>query len=268
MPLQIDEGDERIMRVVGAGLKKLGLNVVQHSVLFEPTEDQIPLVRMAWRDPYESAEGRPEHPSYVTLAPTILSFPPKFQGEHDGAEGETLRDESVDFAYALAPAAIGDVVRNLRTAQRGTVTGLGADNHEIVCSIEFEHEDGFEIHWPFDAIDHYNDSHTSRLVLDLYAATDASFESGLPMEKLHKLIRDYVWIVGREELNAVGVDIVEYEKTSNQGGIIGSGLESDFYERLVTELVLFTSGSMDVRRPTIERIVNRGASNDEGGCVG
>lgn len=254
MNYNFTDGDERVMRELGKMGTALGVTVVQSSSLFVPKRSDMPLVRLAWRDPFARADALPNHIIHVGAVATDFSFPAKAAGSHGGTTGTTLKDAAQDFIAGTPGVAVGDAIRNLTSEEDGTVTEVKSAT-ELVCTISFDEDDEYEVHWPTDALVEYQDDHEASVYVDLYADPGASYADGWPIEKLMRAVRQWLWMDGRDLLQAVSVDIKRFEGVANLQGIIGGGFPDDDYARWECELVIAIGGSMVVRRPTVETIV-------------
>lgn len=251
MRVTFETGTQRVMRILGSQIvaRMPQIHVVQSQGVFEPKESDLPLVRMAWRQRAQHLLTRMEYPVGVEAIDTDFSYTPKVAGTQEAAAGVLVEDSGADFSHVR----VGDVIRNLTQETAGVVEEV-LNATTLEADVSFAPGDEYDIHWAKDAEKLYVADRQAVLELDVYAKPYAPYGEGVTLDEIERDLMHHTWTWFREAFQAEYVEVVDFQRVSDQGGIIATGLGSDWYDRGVIELTLVVADGMALRKPTVEAV--------------
>ncbi len=252
MRVTVEAGTQRVMRILVTQLGQYlpAVRVVQSQGVFEPNEDDLPLVRLSWRQRSAELLTRMEYPAGIEAIPSDYAFTPKATGKQKGETADIIEDGSANFTY-IKP---GDKAVNRTKKTVGTVTEIISTTKIKVTGVTFVLDDVYEVHWPIDAEKYYAADRRAILEMDIYAAANASYETGTALDNIERQLVQLWWTRIRDALQAEYVEVESVETVSDASSIISSGLGADWYERAILEVSLIVGDGMALRRPTVESI--------------
>ena len=252
MRVNIETGTQRVMRILVAQLATHcpTIRAVQSQGVFEPNANDLPVVRLSWRQRSAGLLTRMEYPVGVEAIPSDYTFTPKATGRQENAVGTVLVDTGANFSHVR----VGDKVVNISKQAVGTVVRVQSLTSLVVKETTFAPGDAYAIHWPVDAEKHYVADRRAILELDIYAAPDASYGQDRALDDVERKLMHLFWTEFRDALQAEYIEVESVERVSDAGSIIASGLGADWYERGVLEVSLIIGDGVAIRKPTVESV--------------